>query len=333
VTAPMPEARRAGLARILARLTPGLRVVLTTHVNADGDGAGSECALAGWLRRRGLTPAIVNPTPYPEAFRFLLDGIPAHVPAEEPGRRALVEADFVLVLDTAEPGRLGAVAERIAGREVLTIDHHPPVTPPLGELSVRDPEACATGELVYDLMGVAGETPTRKEAEGLYVAIATDTGSFRFANTSPRTHEIVAALLRAGVDPEEMYRHLYATYTPEGLTLLRRALASLHVHPELPVAWIRLTRADVEETGASKEDLEGIVEYARRIRGVEVAALLRELPDGRTKVSLRASGEADVASVARSLGGGGHTKAAGALVGSGVDAAEGVVLEAIRSAL
>lgn len=329
----MPDARRAGLGRILERLTPGLRVVLTTHVNADGDGAGSECALAGWLRRRGLSPTIVNPTPYPEAFRFLLDGIGAHVPAEEPGRRALIEADFFLVLDTAEPGRLGAVAERLADREVLTIDHHPPVTPPLGELSVRDPQACATGELVFDLMCLAGQDPTRKEAEGLYVAIATDTGSFRFANTSARAHEIVADLLRAGVEPEEMYGHLYATYTAEGLALLRRALDSLRVHPELPIAWIRLTRADIEETRSAKENLEGIVEYARRIRGVEVAVLLRELPDGRTKVSLRASGDADVAAVARALGGGGHTKAAGALVGAGVDAAEGIVLEAIRSAL
>jgi bifunctional oligoribonuclease and PAP phosphatase NrnA len=329
----MSDDRRTGLARILERLTPGLRVVLTTHVNADGDGAGSECALAGWLRRRGLSPTIVNPTPYPEAFRFLLDGIEARVPAEEAGRRALVEADFFLVLDTAEPGRLGAIAGWVADREVLTIDHHPPVTPPLGELSVRDPEACATGELVFDLMGLAGETPMGKEADGLYVAIATDTGSFRYANTSPRAHEIAAELLRAGVDPEKMYGHLYATYSPEGLSLLRRALASLRVHPELPIAWIRVTNADVTETGSSKEDLEGIVEYARRIRGVEVAILLRELPDGRTKVSLRASGEADVASVARALGGGGHTKAAGALVGAGVDAAEGVVLEAVRSAL
>ncbi len=330
---PAPAARREGLVRILERLTPGLRVVLTTHINADGDGAGSECALAAWLRRRGLAPTIVNPTPFPDAFRFLLDGIEAWVPADEPGRRALVEADFFLVLDTAESARLGAVAERMVTREILTIDHHPPVTAPLGELSVRDPSACATGELVFDLMRLAEVPPTRGEAEGLYVAIATDTGSFRFANTSPRTHEIVGELLRTGVDPEEMYRHLYATYTPEGLSLLQRALASLRVHPEMPVAWIRLTNADVEQTGSSKEDLEGLVEYARRVRGVEIAALIRSLPDGRTKVSLRANGDADVAKVARGLGGGGHTKAAGAVIGASLDTAESMILEALRGAL
>ncbi|MDT8436484.1 MAG: bifunctional oligoribonuclease/PAP phosphatase NrnA [Gemmatimonadota bacterium] len=332
MTLEVPASRRDGLARIAARLTPGLRVVLATHVNADGDGAGSETALAGWLRRCGLQPTIVNPTPFPAVFDFLRDGVGAWTPSDEEGRRALVEADFFLVLDTAEPGRLGAVAPYFASREVLTIDHHPPVTPPLGELSVRDPSACATGEMVFDLLAVAGEAPTLREAEGLYVAIVTDTGSFRFANTSPRAHEIVARLLRVGVDPETMYRRLFATSTPESLALLRRALGTLRVHPELPVASIRVSAEDLAETGTSRDDVEGIVEYARRLRGVEIAVLLRALPDGRTKVSLRAAGEADVAAVARALGGGGHTKAAGALVGADLDTAEEAVLEAIRSA-
>ncbi len=139
--------------------------------------------------------------------------------------------------------------------------------------------------------------------------------------------------VRIGVDPEAMYRRLYATYTLEGLALTRRALEALEVHEELPVAWISLSSGDMEITGSTKDDLDAIVEYPRRIRGVEIAVLFRELPDGRTKVSLRSSGEADVAAIARELGGGGHTKAAGALVNQGLASTREAVMTAIRNAL
>jgi phosphoesterase RecJ-like protein len=325
--------RRAGLQRVLHELEPGRAVVLSTHLNADGDGAGSEAAAAHWLRRRGLAATIVNPTPFPDLFRFLLGDVAAWTPADPEGERAMRDADVFLVLDTAEPSRLGAVLSRTEGRKVMVIDHHPATSTAIGEPSVCDPAACATGELVYDLIRLAGDEPDHREAEGLYVAIATDTGSFRYANTDPRTHEIAAALLRTGVDPETMYARLYAQYTASGLELLRRALTRLEVDEELPLAWITLTEADLAQTGASKEDLEGIVEYARRIRGVRVAVLFRELYDGTTKVSLRSTGDSDVAAVARALGGGGHPKAAGAVVADGLGPATERVLGAIRETL
>lgn len=327
-------ARRSGLKRVLQELEPGRKVVISTHLNADGDGAGSQAATAQWLARRGLAPTIVNPTPFPDAFRFLLaEGTGAWTPADAEGERAMREADIFLVLDTAEPSRLGPVMSRTGGRRVLVIDHHPATSSSIGDVVVCDPAACATGELVFDLIHVAGDEVTLTEAEGLYVAIATDTGSFRYANTTARTHEITADLLRAGVDPEQMYLRIYAQYTPAGLELLRRALERLRVADDLPVAWISLRQADLAQTGATKEDLEGIVEYARRIRGVQVALLFRELHDGSTKVSLRSSGNADVAAVARRLGGGGHVKAAGAVVPENLEAAEVRVLQDIREAL
>lgn len=327
-------ARNAGLHRILEELEPGRRVVLSTHLNADGDGAGSEAALAHWLLRRGLEPSIVNPTPFPELFRFLLpEGLVPRTPAEEEGAKAMRNADVFLVLDTAEPSRLGAVLSGTDGRRVLVIDHHPATSSSIGDVVVCDPSACATGELAFDLIRQAGDRVELSEARGLYVAIATDTGSFRFANTTARTHEIGAELLRAGVDPEAMYGRIYAQYTPARLDLLRLALERLQVAEDVPVAWISLAHADVARTGAVKEDLEGIVEYPRRIRGIQVAFLLRELHDGSTKVSLRSSGDADVAAVARRLGGGGHTKASGAVVPEGMEAAEARVLAEVREAL
>jgi len=327
-------ARRSGLKRILQELEPGRKVVLSTHLNADGDGAGSQAAVVHWLTRRGLDPTIVNPTPFPDMFRFLLaDDTGAWTPADSEGERAMREADVFLVLDTAEPSRLGAVIGRTGGRKLLVIDHHPATSSSIGDVVVCDPAACATGELVFDLIQLAGNEVTLPEADALYVAIATDTGSFRYANTSARTHEISADLLRAGVDPEAMYMRIYARYTPAGLDLVRRALERLRVADDLPIAWISLRQADLAQTGATKEDLEGIVEYARRIRGVRVAILFRELHDGRTKISLRSTGDADVAAIAREFGGGGHVKASGAVVPEGLEAAEVRVLGAIREAL
>lgn len=340
LVSPAPPERAAGLARIRDDLATAHRVVLTTHMNADGDGAGSEVALASWLRRTGREPVIVNPTPYPELYEFLLEGLDVRVlsPAGGSGRadaaEAVRDADVVVVLDTAEAPRLGQVMPLIESHRILTIDHHPPVTAALGELSVRDAGAAATGELIYDLLSGAGEVPTESEARALYAAIATDTGSFRFSNTTSRVHQIVADLVARGVDPETMSGRLYGGYTLSRLALLQRALAGLRVHDELPVAWIRLTAADMREAEADRDDIEGLVEYARRLKGIEVAALLRELPEGKTKISLRTSGEdVDVAAAARELGGGGHVKAAGAMVDASLDDAEARLLEVLAAAL
>ncbi len=308
-------------------------MALTTHVNADGDGAGSEVAMARWLEDRGVTATIVNPTPFPDGFAFLLDDLSAHTPEEEAGRRALRAADVILVLDTSERSRLGAVAEHLEDSRVAVIDHHPDAPDAVGDVVARDPGACATGELVHDLLRGAGAEITPPIARALYVALVTDTGSFRFGNTSARAHELAADLLRAGVDVEAMFRRIFARYTPEGLDLLRRALDSLEVAERGRLSWLTVRTEDLEESGASAEDREGLVEYARRLRGAEVAVLFREIPGGRTKASLRSNGDVDVAAVAREFGGGGHRQAAGLLLERPLEEARREVLGRLRSAV
>lgn len=322
-----------GLDDLRSTILSATRVVLTTHVNADGDGAGSEVALGHWLRRHDVESTLVNPTPYPEQFEFLLQGLSHATADEEAGRAAVEAADLAVVLDTSETNRLGSVWELIRDMPVAVVDHHPPSPDAIGDPAVRGLDACATGEILFDLFRADTEEITVEEARGLYVAVVTDTGSFRFSNTSPRAHLMAARLLEVGVDPEAMYRRLYGTMTMARVRLLRRALDSLRVDPELPVAWITLHEEDVRESRADVEDREGIVEYARRVEGIEVAVLFRQLPDGRTKTSLRSNGPTNVAEIAGRFGGGGHPKAAGAVVQLPLDAAVGVVLAEIRRVL
>ena len=289
--------------------------------------------MAHHLRRRGTRTTIVNVGGLPEAYEFLRGNLTVLGAHESAGRAAIEAANLVLVLDTSEPSRLASVAPRLVGKSVAVIDHHPPMPGALGSPAFIDPTACATGELVYDLIAVEGGELSKEQAEALYAAIVTDTGSFRFSNTSPRAHEVAAALMRAGADPEKMYQHLFGQLTPERLDLVKRALASLQTDPDLPVAWVTLSHSDVVASGAPADDMEGIVDYARRLRGVEVAILLRELGDGRTKVSLRSNGEVNVARIARKFGGGGHDKAAGALVTRPLAETEPAVVQAVKDVL
>jgi phosphoesterase RecJ-like protein len=325
------EARRPVLTRIWETLRETTQVVLTTHVNADGDGAGSEVAMAHLLRRHGVMSSIINPSTFPAAYRFLLGDVPALDHRSHAGRRALDTADVLIVLDAAEPRRLGALATRLTLTPIVVIDHHPPVGEPLGDPDLRDPHACATGELVFDLCAAVGTGVTQVEAQALYIAIVTDTGSFRFSNTTPRAHLIAARLLEAGVTPDDLYGPLFGQLTPRRLAVLQVALGNLERDPEWPLAWVSLRQDEVERTGARSEDMDGIVEYPRRMQGVEVAILFRELGPQRTKVSLRSSGTRDVADVARQLGGGGHPKAAGAVLDLSLEQTQRQVLEAVRA--
>lgn len=333
---PIPARRHAGVAAALEAIRAAHRIVLTTHVNADGDGAGCEAALTAWLAHEGRSVTIVNPTPFPKPYAYLVEDAGR---IAEPGSRAAAEAlahaDLLIVLDTSEPRRLGRVARAIGARPTLVIDHHPAPESAIPGTLLQDPTACAAGELVYDLLTAAGQEaePWPPAAvEGLYVAIVTDTGSFRFANTTPRAHLVAADLMRRGIDPEAVYRRIFATVSLRRLHLLRAALERLEVDPELPITWISIPREVAEQLGATTEDLDGIVEHARSVEGTEVAILFREV-DGSTKVSLRSSGRIDVNALARAFGGGGHAKAAGALIPAPLETARGAVLEAVRAAV
>jgi phosphoesterase RecJ-like protein len=313
---------------------PGQRVCLTTHVNPDGDGLGSEAGLAHLLKARGVEVCVTNPTPTPARFRFLFDELPG-VDRTGEAVKEIRRADVIVVLDISELSRLGMLAEAVRQRgvPVACIDHHVSqgALPP-GPRYV-DPTASATGELVFEVAMANNWRLEQSAALGLYVALLTDTGGFRFSNTHPRTLRIAAELLETGLDPESIYLDVYAR-APEGRPrLLGEALQTLVVEPDIGLAWVTVPPGAVERFGLTSDDLDGVVEYPRSVEGVRMALLFREVSAGRVKVSLRSVGSVDVAAFARQFGGGGHTKAAGlALVGS-IAEVQATVLAAARSYL
>jgi phosphoesterase RecJ-like protein len=326
-------ARAAAISALVAELRPGCKVALSTHINADGDGCGSEVALVRLLAQRDIEAWIVNPTPWPSMFDFLLgDDVRDRSPE---GAAALRDADVLMVVDISDVKRLGTLADAVRALTIpkLVIDHHVATDDSAGSIVFSDTMACATGELVYDVAVVLGLEITEPVARALYAAILTDTGGFRFSNTTPRAHTVAARLLAAGVDPEAMYRRVYASVPLGKLQLLRQALDTLEVDDALGLAWISVPAGAVEEHNLRSEDLEGLVEHPRSIIGTRMALFFRDLGHGKVKVSFRSTGDVDVNAFARGFGGGGHAKAAGALIAGRLEDVRARVITAARSYL
>ncbi|MGH7701445.1 MAG: DHH family phosphoesterase [Gemmatimonadales bacterium] len=328
----IPELRVVAARRVGHAFKPGTRAVLTTHVNADGDGVGSEVALWHLLAARGVTAGIANPTGIPDRFGFL---VPDGADRSRQASKEVERADAVVVVDISDLGRLGDLGPAVKkhGAPVVCIDHHvSPGTLPEGPRLVA-PDASATAELVYDLATALGWEITPAVARALYVGILTDTGAFRFSNTTPRVLRVAAELLERGVHAEEIYERMYAS-APEGrVRLTAEVLDTLVVEPDVGLAWVTVPPDALERHGATADDLDGIVEFPRSIAGVRLALLFRQLASGRVKVSFRSMGEVDVADFAHRFGGGGHRRAAGASFEGSLGEVQERVLAAAREYL
>jgi phosphoesterase RecJ-like protein len=329
----VPAARRAAIELLVPQLAPGRRVALSTHLNADGDGCGSETALARMLAAHGLHPRIVNPTPWPEMFDFLLGGDVDDQTAR--GAKALRDVDLLIVVDISDVKRLGVLTDTVRGLTVpkLVIDHHIDSDEPAGPIVVSDTSACATAELVYDVAVVMGWTITAAVARSLYTGMLTDTGGFRFSNTSPRCLAVAAQLLACGVDPEDMYTRIYASAPAGRVRLMADVLGTLQVDESVGLSWLSMGPDALEKHAVRAEDLDGIVEHARSIAGTRMALFFRDLGHGKVKVSFRSTGATDVNAFARLFGGGGHAKAAGALVTGSLSEVRDQVVDAARRLL
>ena len=326
-----PEGRAAQVRKVKEALLASRSAILTTHINADGDGAGCEAALSSWLRANGTEAWIINPTPFPDTYRFAVEDERWIVPAGSPRARDLcAEADLAVVLDTGEVPRIGRARDLIRELRTVVIDHHQPGAQPIGGISLRDPAAAATGELIYDLVLAANGPWTEQVALGIYVAILTDTGSFRFSNTTPGTHIMAADLINRGVDSEDVYSRIYGRARLRKYQLLGAALETLENDEEFGIAWMTIPAGAYEALGATTEDVEGMVDIPRSIIGNKVALLFSKAATGAIKISFRSSGQLDVNQLARQFGGGGHMKASGAMLEGPLERAIEKVLMAAR---
>ncbi|MCP4643412.1 MAG: bifunctional oligoribonuclease/PAP phosphatase NrnA [bacterium] len=320
---------KSSFAEILQALREGESYLVTAHINPDGDAIGSVLAMRNLLLALGKTDVqCAIDGEIPRTYRFL-PGTEQIVPAANirPG------AQCAVVLDTGRRSRLGAVESAVAATDrVLVLDHHLDDDPE-GDLCVADSTYGATGEMVLQMYETAGVELTPEMAECLYVAIATDTGGFRFSNTSARCHRAAAKLVEAGVDVEGISLRVFDAISPARFRLLRLYFDKLAFSDEGRIAFVGITRDDLNQVGAKDGDLENLVNLGRNVDGVEVAMLLRELESGVTKVSLRSRPTFNVKQIAEQFGGGGHAAAAGASLDAPMDAARESVLASIREHL
>ncbi len=309
------------------------RFLLVTHINPDGDGLGSELALALHLAAIGKSVRIVNASPVPRPFAFLQEGAPrVEIYDERVHRSDLLVAPCIVVLDTAEWSRLGRLepAVRDSGGTLLVVDHH--VAPaPMGHAFLSVPTASSTGELIYHALVRRGQRITPAISRALFVAIATDTGWFRYENTSADVLRIAAALIDAGAQPREIFRQVYENTTWDDVELFRALVGSLKPACDGKVAVIHVDRDLYERYAAC--DMDRILDYALSIPNIEIVLFFKQVASTATKLSLRSRGTLDIGDLARRHGGGGHRNAAGVLAQTGPKALETQILADVRALL
>jgi phosphoesterase RecJ-like protein len=302
-----PEIRSA-LQQSAALLRDAGSLVVIGHVGPDGDAIGSALALAEAARNAGKQAYVTFGEPFVlgRQFRFLAQDLlvsPGKVPPD---------LDLAVAVDSGSADRLGSAAAA-AGQatRLLVIDHHASNGGDFGDVTVIDPTAAATAQLVYHLLAVLEWEITAEIATALYTGLVTDTGRFQYSATSPEVHEITARLLAAGVAPDEVGRHLFEESPFGYLGVAGAVLSRARLDPERSLVWSVLHPEDLEQSGIAYENADGLIDLIRVAEEAEVACLVRQL-DGKTvKCSLRSRGSVDVGAVATALGGGGHHNAAG----------------------
>lgn len=301
---------QASFAQIAEVLRSRQRFVLVSHLRPDGDALGSQLALGLSLRALGKDVTLWNEDGMLDKLRFLPGSELVSQPPAAPQ-----DFEVLVALDTAVYNRLGTPLKSI-GRVDLTvnIDHHVS-NDSYGDLAHVEPTAPATGQILYELLASQEMPMSRDIAINLFAAISTDTGSFQYPQTTARTYEIGAELIRAGVPVGELSRELYESYPFRRLELLRELLNTLKLTAHNKVASFSLSMVKAAAIGALPEDNEGLIDHLRAIDTVLVAAFFEELPDGLIRISLRSKdARFDVSSICGLYGGGGHRLAAGARI-------------------
>lgn len=292
----------------VAAIAAAPEVALACHEGPDGDALGSMLALAILLRKAGkpVTASWGEPFLVPKHYAFLPGLDLASPPGDFPHA-----PDLLVTFDAGSLGRLGSLeASARRARRVAVVDHHAS-NELFGHINLVDAGAAASAIVIYELAGRLGIAFDRDSATCLWTGLVTDTGSFKYRSATAEVHRIAADLLRFGVTHDEIARTVFDTHPMGYLKLAAVALERAELLGEASVVWTWITQKDLEAHAVDMEDTEGLIDTLRTADAAEVACILKELPDGRYKVSMRSKGGADVGRVAEALGGGGHPFAAG----------------------
>ncbi len=317
-------------------------ILLTSHTKPDGDACGCLVAMADVLAALGKKTQLLLLSSLPQWYEFLFtEKVPIlgqDVDIQQMTEGKLGEFDLIMIVDTNSLSQLPKFDQYLkkADNPILVIDHHEtgdglacPERGRGGSIQLIDSTAAATGLIIFDFLKYANWQITEKIAQALFVAIASDTGWFQFPNTDSRVFASCAGLVEAGVNVTEIYHKLFQNLSPQRLKLTAAMLNTLELHLDGRFATQYLLQRDFEQTGATYEDTENLINECKRVSSVEVAALFIQLKDGRIRCSLRSSGEVDVCKIAERFGGGGHKQAAGTYLPAPVENAKQLILDAV----
>lgn len=300
--------------RIINQLIGSNHVLLASHTNPDGDAVGSTIAMGLLLDAIDKRITLYNESSIPVVYRFL-----PRVEMIENNINTDSDFDTAIILDCSNLQRIGTAASIVNDiPAIINIDHH--ISNSLfGNFKLIDISASSTAEIIYRLIKKMGVVIDKTIATSIYTGILTDTGSFRFSNTNQAAFAICQEMVEKGVDPSDVARHVYGRYSLGRIKLLNLALDSIEIFHNGKLSIMTVTQKMLSKTGTRAEDIDGLINYARRIEDVKIAALIHEKQNGKHNlndtgqfhISLRSDGTVDVAAIAASFGGGGHTTAAG----------------------
>ena len=316
-----------GFAPIAAEIRKARTIAVLSHVRPDGDAIGSQLAMALSLIGLGKTVDAWNEDGLPEAFSFLRRSGLVTVPPND--TRTL---DLVIALDTATRDRLGTSLQAIRQANCwINIDHHAS-NPSYGDLNYLDLTSPATGQIVFELIQTQRYPLSLEIAEALFVAISTDTGSFRYRNTSAHTFEVAAELVRQGVDVARISHFLYESQPKRRVLLLHELLQNARFYADDRIGTMALTLEKKKQLGIQPADTDGLIDVVRGIETIVVAILFEELENGRVRVSMRSkNAQIDVNKICGEFGGGGHPLAAGARIRGSLEQVEKLVTNRVSN--
>ena len=315
--------------RIADIINEGKKFIITTHLFSEGDAIGSELALKRFLCDLNKEAVIVNNEKLPPVYSCFDPDKDVKFLRSKDVNINLDDFDAIFMVDVADWGQLGDFADMIKASQItkICIDHHP-TNPGYADINVIDKDASSAGELIYDLIIHMNGELTLELATPLYLSIATDTGWFKFSNTSAKALKVSSALIKAGVKSQIIYEKLYQNKHISYLKLLSLMLGALSSECDGQLVWTKMTKKMIKSSGVEFVDTDVMIDLIRAVNEVEVVVIFRELGERKTKVSFRSKHTIDVSKLASDFGGGGHVRAAGASLEEPIDTVIGDVISA-----